>query len=104
MTTALVTTKGQIVIPAALRKRHNIRKGSRLFVEEKGDAIILRPVSASYFERESGYEKIKEILAAAAEKDDFLLMTAVNYGEVYYSAGFRPISEISVSVIRLSFP
>ena len=38
-----------------------------------------------YFEREAGYEKIKEILAAAAEKDDFLLMTAVNYGEVYYS-------------------
>ena len=38
-----------------------------------------------YFEREAGYERIKEILAAAAEKDDFLLMTAVNYGEVYYS-------------------
>ena len=54
MTTALVTTKGQIVIPAALRMRHNIRKGSRLFVEEKGDAIILRPVSASYFDRFAG--------------------------------------------------
>jgi ribonuclease VapC len=38
-----------------------------------------------YFEREAGYERIKEILAAAAEKDEFLLMTAVNYGEVYYS-------------------
>lgn len=54
MTTTVVTTKGQIVIPAVLRMRHNIRKGSRLFVEEKGDAIILRPVTASYFDRFAG--------------------------------------------------
>jgi AbrB family looped-hinge helix DNA binding protein len=54
MATTVVTTKGQIVIPVALRISHNIRKGSRLFVEEKGDAIILRPVSAAYFDRFAG--------------------------------------------------
>ena len=54
MATTVVTTKGQIVIPIALRRRHNIRKGSRLFVEEKGDAIILRPASAAYFDRFAG--------------------------------------------------
>jgi ribonuclease VapC len=39
----------------------------------------------AYFEREPAYEKIKELLASAAEKDNNLLMTSVNYGEVYYS-------------------
>ncbi len=39
----------------------------------------------AYFEREPAYEKVKELLASAAEKDNNLLMTSVNYGEVYYS-------------------
>lgn len=38
----------------------------------------------AYLEKESGYEKVRDVFTAAAEKDRNLLMTAVNWGEVYY--------------------
>ena len=39
------TEKGQIVIPAALRKKYGIKKGTRIQVYEKDDHIILDPLS-----------------------------------------------------------
>lgn len=39
------TEKGQIVIPAALRKKFGIRKGTRIQVYEQDDQIILNPLS-----------------------------------------------------------
>jgi AbrB family looped-hinge helix DNA binding protein len=39
------TEKGQIVIPAALRKKFGIKKGTRIQVYEKDDYIILNPLS-----------------------------------------------------------
>lgn len=38
----------------------------------------------AFLEKESGYEIVKDALAEALEKDNFLLMTAVNAGEIYY--------------------
>ena len=39
------TEKGQIVIPAALRKKFGIKKGTRIQVYEQGDHIILNPLT-----------------------------------------------------------
>ncbi len=39
------TEKGQIVIPAALRKKYGIKKGTRIQVFEKDDHIILNPLT-----------------------------------------------------------
>jgi AbrB family looped-hinge helix DNA binding protein len=39
------TEKGQIVIPAALRKKFGIKKGTRIQVYEQDDHIILDPLS-----------------------------------------------------------
>ncbi len=39
------TEKGQIVIPAELRKRFGIKKGTRIKVSEKDDQIILSPLT-----------------------------------------------------------
>lgn len=39
------TVKGQVVIPADLRKKHKIKKGSKVLVYEgEGDTIVLKPV------------------------------------------------------------
>ena len=38
----------------------------------------------AYFEKEPGYEKVKELLTAAALGHRQLLVSAVNWGEVYY--------------------
>ena len=38
----------------------------------------------AYLEKEPGYEKVKEALSTAAQTGKYLLMSAVNWGEVYY--------------------
>jgi predicted nucleic acid-binding protein len=37
-----------------------------------------------FLEKEPGYEKVESLFVNAIEKDKSLLMTSVNYGEVYY--------------------
>ncbi len=39
-----VTSKGQIVIPALVRKKLNIQKGAKFVVSVEEDKIILEPV------------------------------------------------------------
>ena len=39
-----LSSKGQIVIPAKIRKELKLSKGDKLLIERKGDAIILRPM------------------------------------------------------------
>ena len=54
MTTTVVTTKGQIVIPSKIRHRLNIKKGTKLYIEERGDELILKAVTPAYFEKIAG--------------------------------------------------
>lgn len=37
----------------------------------------------AFLEKESGYEKVKSLFIEAVEKDNYLLMTSVNFGEVF---------------------
>lgn len=54
MNTAIVTTKGQIVIPSKIRRKLNIKKGTKLYIEEKGDELCLRPITSDYFKKIAG--------------------------------------------------
>ena len=54
MATATVTAKGQISIPARIRKRFGIEKGTRLYIEERGEEIVLRPLTADYLDQMAG--------------------------------------------------
>lgn len=57
METSVVTIKGQIVIPARLRKKAGIKKGTRVFLEEKGGDIIVHPATPEFYERTYGILK-----------------------------------------------
>ena len=59
MTTTVVTTKGQIVIPAKIRRKHNIKRGTKLYIEERGDELILKAVTPAYFEKIAGVLQTK---------------------------------------------
>ncbi len=59
MTTTIVTTKGQIVIPSKIRRRLNIKKGTRLCIEQKGDQLILQPLTDEYFKKIAGIAATK---------------------------------------------
>lgn len=46
--TSVVTTKGQLVIPARLRRRFGIKKGTMVtFVEDRG-RLIVQPVTREF--------------------------------------------------------
>jgi AbrB family looped-hinge helix DNA binding protein len=53
------TIKGQIVIPADIRKKHKIEKGSRLKVYEEQDKIIVEPLHADPVQEGMGLLKTK---------------------------------------------
>ena len=52
-----VTVKGQVVIPAGIRRRLGLKKGTRLHVEERKGEIVLRPLTREYFQKMSGILK-----------------------------------------------
>ena len=65
MTTTVVTSKGQIVIPSKLRRRFNIKKGTKLYIEERGDELVLKAVTPEYFEKMAGVLQTKGKLSKA---------------------------------------
>jgi AbrB family looped-hinge helix DNA binding protein len=46
--TSVVTTKGQLVIPARLRRRFGIKKGTTISFLEEGGRIVLQPVTRQF--------------------------------------------------------
>lgn len=49
MNTTVVTSRGQVAIPAIIRQRLNIKKGTKLCVEARNGEIILKAVKSEYF-------------------------------------------------------
>jgi len=47
MDTGSVTTKGQLVIPARIRRRFGIKAGTRIRFIERGGEIVLQPVTSA---------------------------------------------------------
>ena len=41
--TTTLSTKGQVILPKAIRERHRWRPGTRLVVEETADGVLLKP-------------------------------------------------------------
>ena len=62
-----VTVKGQVVIPAKIRHRLRIKKGTKFYVEERKGEIILRPLNKEYFQKMSGVLKGGGLIKALEE-------------------------------------
>ena len=56
------TVKGQVVIPAELRRKYGIKAGTKINVLDGGDAIILKPVNEESLKRLQGSLKGKGVL------------------------------------------
>lgn len=53
------TVKGQIVIPASLRRKYGIKNGTKIIITDIGDAIVLKPVTEQYLKNLQGSLKGK---------------------------------------------
>jgi AbrB family looped-hinge helix DNA binding protein len=62
------TVKGQIVIPAALRRKYGIKSGTKIIVTDIGDAILLKPVTEQYLKNLQGSLKGKGGLKTLVEE------------------------------------
>jgi AbrB family looped-hinge helix DNA binding protein len=50
------TSKGQLVVPAALRRKHKIEAGTRVkFLEDQFGRIVLQPITEEYIDRVMGF-------------------------------------------------
>ena len=65
MAMTVVTTKGQIVIPAEIRRRLNIKKGTKLSIEERGGELVLKALTPEYLERVAGVLRTRGRLSKA---------------------------------------
>jgi AbrB family looped-hinge helix DNA binding protein len=66
------TVKGQILIPAALRKKYGITEGTKITILDNGDEIILRPMTRERIKKLRGSLKgsgALEVLLEEREKD-----------------------------------
>ena len=70
MTVVKATEKGHVIIPAGLRKKYHIKKGSKVSVYEGEDgAIILKPLPDNPIEASKGMLKGETSLLNALLRD-----------------------------------
>ena len=56
------TTKGQIVIPASLRRKYGIKVGTKIIIHDAGEEIVLRPITEQYLKSLRGSLKGSDAL------------------------------------------
>ena len=54
MVTSIITTKGQVVIPARIRNKYGMKKGTKVAFIEKGKTVLMQPLDKNYFESLAG--------------------------------------------------
>ena len=62
------TVKGQIVIPASLRRKYGIKDGTKIIITDIGDAIVLKPLTEQYLRNLQGSLKGKSGLKVLLEE------------------------------------
>jgi len=54
METSVVTVKGQIVVPAKIRRKFGMKKGTKVAFIEQNGKLMIQPLDKSYFESLAG--------------------------------------------------
>ena len=72
MEKAYITTKGQLVVPAKIRRRYGIKPGTKVYFIERNGEIVFQPVTKDYIRSvcgmlQSDSSVTKELLRERAE-------------------------------------
>jgi len=63
-----MTVKGQIVIPAKIRKKYGITAGTKIEIIDEGERIVLQPITPGYIRNLRGKYKGKGLLRELCEE------------------------------------
>ena len=66
MEAAYVTTKGQLVIPAKIRRKLGIKRGTKVYFVERGNEVLFQPVTKEYIRGMRGVFKSTSSLTERA--------------------------------------
>ncbi len=69
METSVVTIKGQIVVPARIRRKFGIKKGTKIAFIEQNNKLIIQPLDGSYFGAMAGILGTKGKLLRSLKED-----------------------------------
>ena len=69
MEKAVVTVKGQIVIPSRLRRKFGIKKGTQVSLYEKNGEIVIKPITDEYIRTMAGITGTKGKLLKALKEE-----------------------------------
>jgi len=69
MDKSVVTVKGQIVIPSKLRRKFGIKRGTQVYLYERGGEIVIKPVTDEYLRSLAGIMGTKGKLLKALMED-----------------------------------
>jgi AbrB family looped-hinge helix DNA binding protein len=64
-----ITTKGQLVIPAKLRRKYNIAKGTQVAFVEEENRLILQPLTPAFIRSLRGSLKSKPSARAILDQE-----------------------------------
>ena len=67
MKTSVVTVKGQIVIPVALRRKVGLKNGTRVYLEEKDGDIIIHSAGEAFYDQSFGMLKGEKLTDALSK-------------------------------------
>jgi len=62
-----ITIKGQIVIPASLRRKYGMKAGTKIQIYDEGERIILKPITDEFYRHLRGSLKGKKALKMLIE-------------------------------------
>ena len=69
MDKAVVTVKGQVVIPSKLRRKFGIKKGTQVSVYEREGEIVIKPITDDYIRSMAGMTGTKGKLLKALKEE-----------------------------------
>jgi AbrB family looped-hinge helix DNA binding protein len=75
MEESTITSKGQIVVPAKLRRRYGLKPGTKVYFIERDDEILFQPVTKEFIRSVHGMLKsetsvTKELLKERAREKE----------------------------------
>jgi len=69
MDKGVITSKGQVVIPAKLRRKLGIKKGVQVTFFERNGEIIIKPITDEYIKNMAGITGTKGKLLSALKEE-----------------------------------
>jgi AbrB family looped-hinge helix DNA binding protein len=69
MDKAVVTVKGQVVIPSKLRRKFGIKKGTQVSLFERDGEIVIKPITDEYIRSMAGITGTKGRLLKALKEE-----------------------------------